>query len=352
MKNPYTNLPDYQLWSRAISRQNIYDVDPVVTGKFKIFPTDKVATAGSCFAQHIARHLLKSGFNYFVTEPGHTCLSEELKVKYNYGIFSARYGNLYTPRQLLQLMHRAYGTFTPKENFWVNGSYYIDPFRPQIQPNGFSSNEEFVADQKQHLAAVRKLFEELDIFVFTLGLTESWVSNEDGAVYPICPGVSGGTFDCDRYSFKNFSVQETIDDFNQFKNELKNINPAAKIIITVSPVPLIATAENRHILTSTTLSKSILRVAAEEISNSDDSVAYFPSYEIITGNFNRGSYFAQDLRLITEVGVNHVMRLFLKHYTNQSFENLRTENSDQSFYKSMEQLVNVNCEENAYDINN
>jgi len=46
----------------------VQEVDPVVLAKFKISKSDKVVTAGSCFAQHIARHLKASGFNFYVTE--------------------------------------------------------------------------------------------------------------------------------------------------------------------------------------------------------------------------------------------------------------------------------------------
>ena len=32
-----------------------------------------------------------------------------------------------------------------------------------------------------HLAAVRSMFEQLEVFLFTLGLTEAWCAAEDGA---------------------------------------------------------------------------------------------------------------------------------------------------------------------------
>ena len=52
-----------------------------------------------------------------------------------------------------------------------------------------------------------------------------------------------------------------------------------------------------------------------ELDEECDDVTYFPSYEVITGNFNRGQYYHTDLREVTEAGVNHVMRLFMKHFT-------------------------------------
>jgi hypothetical protein len=72
--------------------------------------------------------------------------------------------------------------------------------------------------------------------------------------------------------------------------------------------------EDRSVLVSTTYSKSVLRVAAEEVAAAHPGVSYFPSYEVITGNYTRGAYFAEGLRDVTEAGVQHVMRLFLNHY--------------------------------------
>lgn len=313
--NPYRDYPDYAFWRKAVGGVGYQDVDPVVSAPFVLSPTDRVVTAGSCFAQHIARYLKQSGFNYVVTECAHPLLSPEVAGKYNYGTFTARYGNLYTTRQLLQLYKRVYGVFTPTDDVWVDGDTLVDPYRPQIQPNGFSSRREYDLDRQQHYAAVRQAFETLDVFVFTLGLTECWMSREDGAVYPLCPGVSGGEFDAERHEFRNFTVDEVVADMLEFIGLLRQINPRSRVILTVSPVPLMATAEPRHVLVSTTYSKSVLRVACEQIVSRSEGVAYFPSYEIITGNFNRGSYYAEDLRTVTEEGVSHVMRLFMKHYT-------------------------------------
>jgi GSCFA family len=84
--------------------------------------------------------------------------------------------------------------------------------------------------------------------------------------------------------------------------------------LTVSPVPLVATYEDRHVLVSTTYSKSVLRVAAETLSHSQAGVAYFPSYEIITGPHARGSFLEEDLREVKAEAVAHVMSIFARHY--------------------------------------
>jgi hypothetical protein len=91
-----------------------------------------------------------------------------------------------------------------------------------------------------------------------------------------------------------------------------------------------------------------------------DDVAYFPSYEIITGNHARGSYFGADLREVTEAGVQHVMRLFMKHYATveKPAESIpgrsittppKAERSSSEVAGAIEAAVKVICDEEALD---
>jgi GSCFA family len=314
-ENPYSSLPDWQFWRRAVAALSADQVDPITATVFKISKRDKVATAGSCFAQYIAKTLSGQGFNYFVTEeepssPG--ALNE------NFGVFSARYANIYTVRQLLQLFERAYDLFIPVDQVWIReDGAYVDPFRPQIQKGGFETVELLEADRTAHLTAVRKVLENCDVFIFTLGLTEAWICATDGAVVPIAPGVAGHPLTEVPYRFQNMAVEEMRDDLVEFIRKLRVVNPGVRVVLTVSPVPLIATYENRHVLESTTYSKAALRVVAEMVTQQMPDVAYFPSYEVITGPHSGNRYFADDLRTITPEGVSHVMAIFTRHFTTE-----------------------------------
>jgi hypothetical protein len=355
-EHPYRRLPDKAFWRRSVAMLPPEAVDPVGVFRLRLEPDTKVATAGSCFAQHIARHLEKSGFNYYVTEPGHQILPKAIREAHNYGLFSARYGNIYTARQLLQLFNRAFGRFSPVEDAWIESDGSVrDPFRPTIQPRGFVSVAEMRADRTQHLAAVRSMFETLDVFVFTFGLTECWESRLDAAVFPLCPGVEGGTFDPNKYVFRNQDAAEVISDMSEFVDALREVNEKAQIVLTVSPVPLVASADpGAHALSATTYSKSVLRVAAETLRRRYTHVHYFPSYEIIIGAFNRGHYFAQDLRSVTEEGVLHVMRLFLHHASggltvDSLLTSDRRSKSEDDFLARAETFVEAECDEAALD---
>ncbi len=304
--NPYLAQPDHAFWSRAVSRVATEDVDPVTTPRFSVSRQDRIATAGSCFAQHISRSLQAQGYRYLVTEQGPEAQ--------NFGVYPARFGNIYTARQLLQLFQRAFGLFEPVESAWHLGEGFVDPFRPQVEPAGFESVQAMLADRNRHLVAVRDMFEQADVLIFTLGLTEGWTSQQDGAVFPLAPGVAGNAPRPELIRPHHFTVQETVDDLNAILKLARILNSALRVLFTVSPVPLIATISDRHVLAATTYSKSVLRVAVETVVRENDGVDYFPSYEIITGPQSRGLYFADDLRNVLPEGVAQVMKIFSRHY--------------------------------------
>jgi hypothetical protein len=319
-------------------------VDPVVSAPFEITKACKVATAGSCFAQHISRHLIRNGFKVLVEEPG---VGEDSDA---YGAFSAAYGNVYSTKQMLQLARRAYGAMEPYDRVWrgLNGGF-VDPFRPRIRKQGFATADAVEDEREKHFAAVRRVLETCDVFVFTLGLTETWVSTVDGAAFPLAPGVAGIPEDASQYAFVNASVDDMVADLDTLISWLRIINLRARVILTVSPVPLAATFEPRHVLVSTTLSKSALRVCADTVSRRFDNVAYFPSYEIIMGQQSRGQWFDDDLRSVTEAGVSHVMSIFSRHFIPGTSERI-PEDQHQLHAANAGVRQEVVCDEEVLDL--
>jgi hypothetical protein len=312
-RSPYLGLPAHQVWRRAVVAAP--EIDPQHGARFTIARADRVGTAGSCFAQRIAERLREAGFRYYVVEPGSPWASEAERAAAHYGEYSARYGNVYTTLQLQQLFERAYGRFVPAEPAWRIGERFADPFRPRIEPGGFASESAMLADRAAHLNAVRHLFETLDVFVFTLGLTETWCTREDGAALPVCPGIDVGVFDGARYAFRNLGVDENRAALGAFVEGLHAVNPGARIVLTLSPVPLAATVEDRHVVQATAYSKAVLRVVAEEMRARYPFVDYFGSYEMVTATFQNDAFFEADRRNVTDAAVDRVMRSFFRHFT-------------------------------------
>jgi hypothetical protein len=285
---------------------------------FRLDRQDRFMSAGSCFAANMRRYLDAWGFEYVVTERPHPQWPESAETAY-YEAFSARYGNIYTARQMVQLLQRALGDFSPHEDHWVADGRFIDPFRPGLRHSATSLNE-LRALTGQHLRAVRRAVESATVLVFTLGLTEAWLSAADGAVFPACPGTVAGEFDPERHRFANFSLPDVTSDLDLMVTLLRVINPGIRVILTVSPVPLVATASGRHVLVATAYSKSVLRVAADDAARRHWDVAYFPAYEMALGPQQRESPFAEDLRTVRESVIASVMDGFRAAFIDQRAE--------------------------------
>jgi hypothetical protein len=311
MSHPYSEAPDRSFWSRSVAR-NWIPGELLPATSMLLRASDNVASAGSCFAANIVPYLEQAGYSYVRTEPPHP-LFREIKEPLGYDNFSASYGNIYTARQLLQLIRRCRGEFRPAEDRWVDGARIVDPFRPGLNNKVALSHAEFEALSRQYLDRVKNVFAVADVFVFTLGLTEAWISKIDGAVFPACPGTVAGSFDPERHVFKNFGVGEVIEDLRAVIAECRRINPALRFILTVSPVPLVATATGEHVLSATVYSKSVLRAAAGEVARSEKDVTYFPAYEIVTGPQAPADFFEPDRRNVSRAAIDTVMSVFLLH---------------------------------------
>jgi hypothetical protein len=309
--HPYAVQPPRAFWNKAVRSLDPFDLQDLYIGKFNI--SDKaIMTAGSCFAQHIGGYLKKYGYHFLDTEPCPSHLPESLRKDYGYDLYSARYGNIYSSRQLLQLFQQAFGEFNPTERFWVRKQGVVDPFRPTIEPHPLESVEEVERLRRWHLERVRELFLQAEVVFFTLGLTEAWESTEDGAIFPIVPGASsGGVFDPGKYRFRNLTYPDILQDCEQFIQSLRKLRPEARFLFTVSPVSLMATATDQHVLVATEHSKSILRAVAGQLAREHDYVDYFPSYELITAPFSCVQSYQADGRGIAPEAVAKVMECFL-----------------------------------------
>lgn len=312
--SPYSDLPSNRFWRSGVAEEHPLSVNDLYRKKFEIDRTTRVVTAGSCFAQHIGRRLKDRGFKVLDYEPAPPGIRPETAQRFGFDIYSARYGNIYLVRQLVQLAREAVGQWKPTDAIWSKDGRYFDALRPNVEPEGLDSIEEAAAHRAQHLTAVRRLLGDGDLLVFTLGLTEGWVHRESGTVYPTAPGTIAGSYDPSIHVFKNFTFSEILEDFLEFRALVRSVNPAARFLLTVSPVPLTATASGDHVLVATTYSKAVLRAVAGELSSQLDDVDYFPSFEIISSPWSRGFFYESNLRSVSPTGVDAVMRIFFAEH--------------------------------------
>lgn len=311
MKNPYVDLPEKAFWRLAVANKSMFDISEIWDPKFHITPQSKVATYGSCFAQHIGYALRDRGFNWLITERAIGGCSAKLAKEYNYRVFTARTGNIYTTSLLKQWTEWALNKKDIPDEIWEKDGRFYDPFRPRIEPNGFESEKELKLSQQRTVESFRKSIVHSNYFVYTLGLTECW-HHKDGYEYPMCPGTVAGEFNEEVHEFSNQQFNHILKNLSDSIALMREVNPKLKFILTVSPVPLTATKSNKHVAVATMASKSILRAVADQLASNRSHIDYFPSYEIINSPVFKGAFFEPNQRSVNPHGVNFVMDNFFK----------------------------------------
>ncbi|WP_406841816.1 GSCFA domain-containing protein (plasmid) [Streptomyces sp. AHU1] len=308
--NPYQGLPARSFWRPAVAEPDPLDIEHVWTPKFAIGQDDPVITTGSCFAARIGPALLDSGMDWFDAEPAPPGLTRQQRQERGYGAFSFRTGNIYTPAVLRQWLSWALGQVQPPRDAWPDGNRFVDPYRPAIEPDGFASPTEMLQARQVTLDAIGTAVSSAKCLIFTMGLTEAWRDTLAETVLPTCPGTVRGTFDAERYTLHNFTFAEVHRDMSQAIATARQVNPGLRVLLTVSPVPLTATATGGHVLPANSYSKSVLRAVAGQLAMEDPDVDYFPSYELITSPVFASRFFGPNQRTVTAEGVNFVMRHF------------------------------------------
>ncbi len=259
------------------------NVGPIWKPKRALERFHKVATFGPCFARHLAIALRERGYRWFDAEPAPDIFSPEIKAKYNFGVFSARTGEISTVAALRQWISWAIGTEPPADDIWQEGSRFLDPFRPSIEPNGFAGPDELFASRDSALRSLRRVVEHADYFVFTLSNTTGWIHSSKGHVYSNYPGTIARNIGSDDYRLKTFSLAEIGTDMTWIVKTISGINPKARFLFTVSAIPPAAAACESLPIVEAPSSKAILRSAARIAADKHALADYFPSYEIITG---------------------------------------------------------------------
>ena len=346
--SPYAGLPDRAFWRSAVRDCAPEAISGLWQPKFQIRPDDPVASYGSCFAQHIGRALAARGYTWLQTERPPQGVSPALAQAHGYDLFSARTGNVYTPSLLLQWIRWALGDAAPPDEVWPDGARLRDPFRPTLEPEGFADARELGRLRRVTLRAFRKSLREARFLVFTLGLTERWVHLAHGQEYPLCPGTAAGIFDPACHGFAPLDYAQALDALAKALDLMRRANPGLRFLLTVSPVPLAATASGAHVLSATAQSKAILRTVAGALAAARADTDYFPSFELITSPVFRGRFYAPDKRHVTPEGVRFVMDSFFNDMAAQ-FGSTATARSAPDSPGLKPGLADVVCEEELLD---
>ncbi|WP_107327539.1 GSCFA domain-containing protein [Agrobacterium pusense] len=281
--------------------------DIAIQPKFKISKEDVFFTIGSCFARNVEIELAKLGVKNITSE----CI---IPANFYELAGVARNGalNAYTPPSMLDLIRLRKAPLDDLSGaVQTDEDEFIDLMVSGIRP---LSRNDALALRNQVINTYRRL-PEASVVVVTLGYTESWLDTKDNIYVNRSPGANRKLMKFgDRFDFHPINPIETVETLEAIVAEIREATGnSAKVILTVSPVPLGGTWTQRDVITANLISKSTLLAAAATVAGNHEFVDYYPSYELVIYGDQETTWEADGIH-VKPARVEKVIRQFAEAY--------------------------------------
>lgn len=251
---------------------------PIPSYPFKMGYQDQLFFIGSCFSDHISSFFQKHRFNT-VSNP---------------------FGTLFNPKSIYENLNRVVQQKKCSKEYL----YHINNRYISFNHQGKISGKDEISLLKTIDSIDIQTFNDISSaqFLFiTLGTAFCYRFIERDIIVANCHKIPNSRFEKIR-----LPIEDIVSDFQRIIASLHHINPALKIIFTVSPVRHLSDGFHEN-----QLSKSILHLAIDELCKINQ-VYYFPSYELIMDDLRDYRFYARDLCHPGENSIEYVEEMIKK----------------------------------------
>jgi GSCFA family len=227
----------------------------------KIDITDHILLMGSCFTEHVYARLHRAKFRVLQNPNG---------VLFNpISIFNALNDYIHNKSVNGDLMFHHLG-------LWKNWSFHSS-LAGNVKEETVSAMNQAISDGHAFIKKSKWLF-------ITWGSAFTYAL-QDGMVVSNCHKQPAAMF-----VKSMLSPSTIIDSFSTFYTSLKKLNPAIRVILTISPV--------RHLregFVENNRSKAVLHYSIDQITKELPDVLYFPAYELVVDDLRDYRFYAEDM---------------------------------------------------------
>jgi hypothetical protein len=301
--------PDDPAGKYAFQRLRHTWFTPKVDPKFKLRRDDKFYAIGSCFARGIESSLT-----------GHKIIVESAAPEFaelqpaNKELSGLGFTNKYNTYSILNELRWALdpdAVFPQESIVQVTKTTWYDP---HTNPSLALADLAETLERRAMMQAVTKRIKHCRAVIVTLGLAEVWRDVKADVFVNRTPIPSLFKTQPGRYEFHLTSFAENWANLEAIYALITQYGHSdVRIVVTVSPVPLMNTFSTMDIVVANTWAKSLLRAVAQEWATAHPNVDYFPSYEIVQSS-DRAAVWERDLRHVKGAGAHHITELFLRNY--------------------------------------
>lgn len=240
-----------------------------------------ILSVGSCFADRMGDRLSQNKF---------------LALNNPFGV-------IFNPISIFRLLDQAVKT-SPSDTSLVvqsQGMFYHYDVHSEIYGN---SSVEVLAKLDLLREETAQFLQIADWLIITLGTAFVYTKKDSGDIVANCHKVPNSFF-----NKRLLSIDEIEQGYDSMISNLKKLNPGLKVLLTLSPV--------RHIkdtLELNSVSKSLLRIACENIIRAHANTFYFPSYEIMMDDLRDYRFYASDMLHTNDVAEEYIWTKFSEAY--------------------------------------
>ena len=236
----------------------------------------KITLIGSCFSDHISKKLLLAGFDVLANPHGILFNPESIKN----AVSDCLTGKTYAESDLVHNGEQ-----------WVSLSHhgkFSDP-DPQVTLDRINDN---IAESRDFLIRSSHL-------ILTLGTSWIYRHLKQDRIVANCHKIPQAEFQKEL-----LSIEHIVRSLSEMIGAVKEVNPSVSFLFTVSPV--------RHLrdgIVENTLSKARLHQAVHELLK-DESVHYFPSYEIMMDDLRDYRFYDSDMIHPNTTAIDYIWEKF------------------------------------------
>jgi len=309
----------YAHWSRAWKDRATQDAHPedavsrLGNGYATVYPRatfpirsgDKVFCMGSCFAREIEDEFETNGVLptsktsiQTALDLGEASLDQNVKGRPNAFLTRSNSGSMLSEVNSIT----GHGSLESDLLYGSDESVYDAHYSPVLKKE---SREQSMIRRESIRRALVEAFMEADCYIFTFGLCEAFYDTTAKQYLNVTPNprvAKDGSID-----FRTINYADNVAHMREIMERVLEVKPDAKVIFTVSPVPLDATFKSEDVVIANVRAKSNLVAATHDVCDEFDQCFYFPSYEMVTLTDPVTAWRA-DRKHVSEAMVSHIMQ--------------------------------------------
>lgn len=258
---------------------------PIPAFPVKIKYSDKLLFIGSCFAENIGEKMQQAKFNAQINP----------------------HGILYNPAAIVVALKRYIHNKPLNENELFSANECWNSWEHHSR---FSHPDKSACLEKinREISNAHEQLKQSTWLFITFGSAFSYSLKEGNIPVGNCHKVPQKEF------FKSLlETDEIVKAYDFLFKELKIMNPALNIVLTVSPVRYI-----RDGVVENNLSKSVLIQSAHKLVQHNENVFYFPAYELVIDDLRDYRFYKRDLVHPSEEAIDYVFSRFMENFDGSS----------------------------------